>query len=556
MDIYNPFKFEPLYDPNVDGKILSDFYKYIDDLDKNIQEQLSHQKYFLISDSTETIKNHTKLIRRNESEFREKLSKFKNGNTILWDTFCLLEKLERRLTTEEVFLTKDIYTVYVQLREEAISKGCQVDHSKLFEKIKKWSIDHYYKEKTTNKLWEEIDIVVFKMVNPTEKYQKRIIEDELGFFKCFKVALRRKNDEYKNKYGTDKTNKNVSLTSFDDEDPDSNNDPKNTFFSKLIENDFLEAIDSALLIRQERTKEPLIALRNNDLSLKHEKKPRYQIIQEHNNRKIKKTSAKTKASVIRKKFRRDIELLNNEPDTTFLSKYDAAVICKAVDQVILYELKVNKVAESSHEKTIKCYKRYFTVFCIDNIAKIKNIEGLRSAFDSDIFDYFLEHGKDDFYKENYTLNGIYGDLHGRAEKSDEKVKKTALLRSREFLRDLALYINEPNIKFFSKFNVDDICKAVEFGLGRKNKKTKKCYRALFTVFCFENKDKINNFEELTPVLDSEILKILKSGEKYELDRIYRENNPDAQQDSAKVCAIMMLKTFLCDLKLYIDRKNQ
>jgi hypothetical protein len=111
---------------------------------------------------------------------------------------------------------------------------------------------------------------------------------------------------------------------------------------------------------------------------------------------------------------------------------------------------------------------------------------------------------------------------------------------------------EPESIFISKVNAADIREAVESVLQSKQKRTRECLRALFTVYCI---DKIKDFEEIAPVLDAEILgKYRKDGEKPKQYEIYQKYHPEVKKESAEVRASEMLKTFPNDLQTALKEK--
>ena len=90
-----------------------------------------------------------------------------------------------------------------------------------------------------------------------------------------------------------------------------------------------------------------------------------------------------------------------------------------------------------------------------------------------------------------------------------------------------------------------------FLLDKKQERSRNCYKALFTLFGFEN-----NLQALYPVLDSGILEScqeeIKKPKQYE---IYLKYHPEVKKASAGVRASNMLTDFLDALKLYLIENN-
>jgi len=94
-------------------------------------------------------------------------------------------------------------------------------------------------------------------------------------------------------------------------------------------------------------------------------------------------------------------------------------------------------------------------------------------------------------------------------------------------------------------NLQMFCNAVEAVLGRKQERSRDCYRALFTLYC-------NGLEELSPVLDNEILNAFQENrqlpKQYE---IYMKYHPTAQKNAAEAMASKNIKEFIKELNEYI-----
>jgi hypothetical protein len=120
-------------------------------------------------------------------------------------------------------------------------------------------------------------------------------------------------------------------------------------------------------------------------------------------------------------------------------------------------------------------------------------------------------------------------------------------------KDIPDSYNEPESMFFSKINTPDSRKAVETVLQSKQKRTRECYRALFTAYCIDNSI---DFEGAASVLNAEIFeKYLNNRKKPDQYEVYKMYHPKVKKESAEVRASEMLKTFLNDLKTAIKEKN-
>jgi len=101
-------------------------------------------------------------------------------------------------------------------------------------------------------------------------------------------------------------------------------------------------------------------------------------------------------------------------------------------------------------------------------------------------------------------------------------------------------------EFIEKSENQKLCDAVETTINRKSEGTRKCYRALFTLYC--NNKKVL-FKEIIPLLDCEILELCKkSEEKPTQKEIYMKYYPEAKEDSAETSVSRLLKDFFAELK--------
>lgn len=114
--------------------------------------------------------------------------------------------------------------------------------------------------------------------------------------------------------------------------------------------------------------------------------------------------------------------------------------------------------------------------------------------------------------------------------------------------------DEPESIFLSKLNASMILDAVESALRNNTQaKTRNCYRALFTAYCI---NKLRDFNDLIPVLDSEIMEEYReNGKKPEQYEIYLKYYPGRKKDSAAVRASEMNKKFLGNLYTFLKEKN-
>jgi len=112
-------------------------------------------------------------------------------------------------------------------------------------------------------------------------------------------------------------------------------------------------------------------------------------------------------------------------------------------------------------------------------------------------------------------------------------------------------------ELINKINAQDVIEAVNYLLDKKQERSRDCYRALFTLHCFEN---IKDFEELCPVLDESIIKDCQKGKKdgknLNQSEIYQKYHPNAQKSGAEAMASKNLSEFLIDIKTYLKEKNK
>ena len=114
--------------------------------------------------------------------------------------------------------------------------------------------------------------------------------------------------------------------------------------------------------------------------------------------------------------------------------------------------------------------------------------------------------------------------------------------------------DDPLDEYLLKFNTETICETIKFALDKKQERSKKCYRALFTLYCIEN---IKNYEGLYPVLDKNILESCQEdGKKPTQHEIYQKYHTKAQKNSADAMASKNLKEFLSDIETLLKEKHK
>jgi hypothetical protein len=116
---------------------------------------------------------------------------------------------------------------------------------------------------------------------------------------------------------------------------------------------------------------------------------------------------------------------------------------------------------------------------------------------------------------------------------------------------LSYSYEEPESIFFTNFNMSIIREAVKYLLDKKQKRSKDCYRALFTLYCIKN-----DLRVLYPILDQEIINSSHNvGKKLKYYEIYLKHHPGIDKDSAQAEASTNLHEFLNDIKTYLKEKT-
>ena len=116
------------------------------------------------------------------------------------------------------------------------------------------------------------------------------------------------------------------------------------------------------------------------------------------------------------------------------------------------------------------------------------------------------------------------------------------------------FLDDPVDEYIRKTDMDTVRETVKTLLEKKQKRSRDCYRALFTLYCIE---KYKDFEKLCPVLDSQILRACDKGKKKpKRFEIYQKYHPNAQKSGAEAMASKNLSEFLNDIETYIKEKNR
>lgn len=106
--------------------------------------------------------------------------------------------------------------------------------------------------------------------------------------------------------------------------------------------------------------------------------------------------------------------------------------------------------------------------------------------------------------------------------------------------------NDPLDEYLSKLDTEVIRKAIKSALDKKQKRSRECYKALFTLHCVEN---VKNYEGLYPVLDKNILaSCQKDGKRPKQYEIYQKYHPTVQKNSADAMASKNLKDFISSIE--------
>jgi hypothetical protein len=107
----------------------------------------------------------------------------------------------------------------------------------------------------------------------------------------------------------------------------------------------------------------------------------------------------------------------------------------------------------------------------------------------------------------------------------------------------------PQTDYLNSTNTDIILKAINAVLGKKQKRSRPCLKALLTLHCIDN-------IELYPVLDDQIIEACKyNKEKPRQYEIYQKYHPKTSKGSSEAMASKNLKEILSDIEAYLKEKN-
>ena len=113
--------------------------------------------------------------------------------------------------------------------------------------------------------------------------------------------------------------------------------------------------------------------------------------------------------------------------------------------------------------------------------------------------------------------------------------------------------DNPLDEYIKKMDMEIVREAVTSIIGKKQERSRNCYRALFTLHCIEN---YKDFEQLYPVLDRQILETWrKNGKKPKQYEIYQKYHPKAQKSSAHSIASKNLGEFLGEIEMYLKENS-
>ncbi|MDR2942714.1 MAG: hypothetical protein LBV17_09015 [Treponema sp.] len=110
--------------------------------------------------------------------------------------------------------------------------------------------------------------------------------------------------------------------------------------------------------------------------------------------------------------------------------------------------------------------------------------------------------------------------------------------------------NDPLDEYIRKTDMETQRKALESALGKKQERSRDCYRALFTLHYIENN---KNFEELYSVLDKDVIEACQDGKNPSQYEIYQKYHPKAQKSSAEAMASKNLGEFLNDIEICLKK---
>jgi hypothetical protein len=193
-------------------------------------------------------------------------------------------------------------------------------------------------------------------------------------------------------------------------------------------------------------------------------------------------------------------------------------------------------------------------FRINKLIEFKEREKERKLAENErleiITDYMTKNEYTEIKNQLYHLSLDY-EYSGGDEDND--------INSLNFLNVKSVFNNDPENT--NKFNVtpDDLREAVTYVLeNKRQKRTRPCNRALFTVWCIKLATP-GYLDKLTPVLDGELLnRYRESGIKPTLYETYLKHHPErknSSKNSVESNASSDLDNFLDDLKIYLEENK-
>jgi hypothetical protein len=107
----------------------------------------------------------------------------------------------------------------------------------------------------------------------------------------------------------------------------------------------------------------------------------------------------------------------------------------------------------------------------------------------------------------------------------------------------------PQTDYLNSADTAIVLNAIKTVLGKKQERSRDCYRALLTLHCIDNID-------LYSVLDSQIIEACRHNtEKPKQYEIYQKYHPEASKAGSEAMASKNLKEILSDLEKYLKEKN-
>ena len=114
-------------------------------------------------------------------------------------------------------------------------------------------------------------------------------------------------------------------------------------------------------------------------------------------------------------------------------------------------------------------------------------------------------------------------------------------------------IENPLNGIISENNMEKIAEAVTVILNKKQKRSRDCYKALFTLYCLDN---LKDYMKFSAILDQEILESWKKSNKIPKQyEIYQKFHPKATKPSAEAMASTNLREFVYEIRSYLKNNN-